>query len=230
MPPRSSVPTFAATTHGFPFPNCYPPGSPVISVPTPFGQVKVGDASGGLCGGMVFAALDLFLFGLPRPTTPHPPVYQYFCRRLLDSWNLPFGVMKYYDWQCRPGASRTLAGVRIRDGVSRLTIEEEWPKVRAAIDAGTPAPLGLVKPNSFSPRTLGQNHQVLAYGYELDGAGQELTLLVYDPNYPNDDHLTLRVSLADPDRERQVVHSVEGPSVRGFFLTEYRCPPDAPVF
>ena len=46
----------------------------------------------------------------------------------------------------------------------------------------TPArrPLGPVTVHSTNPLDLGMNHQVLAYGYELDGTA--LTLRVYDPN------------------------------------------------
>ncbi len=221
---------FRPTAHGFPFANCYPPGTPVFEVPTPFGRLRVGDAAGGLCGGMVFAALDLFLFGVPVPGAPTRPVFRYLARRLIGSWNLPFGVLKYYDWQRRPGASRFLSGVRVLDGVSRLTIEDGWPRVRASLDAGMPVPLGLVKAYSADPRQLPRNHQALAYGYELDEPAGELTLRVYDPNYPGDDATTLRLSLLDPDRERWVEHSHEGPTVRGFFLTEYHKPADAPAF
>jgi hypothetical protein len=226
--PTHTLP-FRPTTHGFPFPNWYPPGSPVVEVPTPFGRLKFGDANGGLCGGMVFAALDLYLFGVPRPLEPTPPVYKYFCKRLLESWNLPFGVLKYYDWQRRAGASKVVAGVPLVAGVTRLTAAE-WPRIKAAIDSGVPAALGLVNACSFSPRQLCRNHQVLAYGYDWNEATGDLAVKVYDPNYPNDDTMDLRVNLADPDREELVTHGCEGKTVRGFFLTEYRRPVDPPVF
>lgn len=226
--PSHTLP-FRPTTHGFPFPNWYPPGSPVVEVPTPFGKLKLGDANGGLCGGMIFAALDLFLFQAPRPVEATPPVYKYFCRRLLESWNLPFGVLKYYDWQRRAGASKIVAGVRMLAGVTRLTADE-WPRIKATIDSGVPAALGLVNACSFSPRQLCRNHQVLAYGYDWTEATGDLVLKMYDPNYPNDDLAELRVNLAEPDREELVTHGCEGKTVRGFFLTEYRRPVDAPVF
>jgi hypothetical protein len=76
---------------------------------------------------------------------------------------------------------------------------------------------------------LPRNHQALAYGYELDESAGDLTLRVYDPNYPGDDSTTLTMSLHDPDREQWVYHSAEGATVRGFFLTEYRRPAEAPV-
>ena len=213
---------FRPSLHGFPFPNCFPRGTPVIGI----GHYGLGDAAGGLCGGMTLAALDYVLHGLPRPAGPTPELFRYLCRRLLDSWNLPFGVLRYYDWQRRPDASRFVAGERVLSGVTRLTVEEEWPKVKAALDAGMPVPLGLVNPHSFDPRELPRNHQVLAYGYEFDG--DDLTLNVYDPNWANDDAVALKIQLSESDLGQPVVHTHQGPTVRGFFLTEYRKPTDPP--
>ena len=88
--------------------------------------------------------------------------------------------------------------------------------------------LGLVNACSLSPWQLCRNHQVLAYGYTLDGGG--VTLHIYDPNYPNDDRAELRVDLSDPDGDGAVTHSCEGATVRGVFLTEYRRPTEAPAF
>lgn len=200
---------FAPSTHGFPFPNAWPDGMPVLDVPTPFGRVPVGNARAGVCGGMVFAALDLFSYRLPVPREPTPEVFRYLVRRLFDSWDLPFGGLRYYTWQARPR-------------LARLTVEEEWPRVRAVLDAGQPAPLGLVQVHSLDPRQIGRNHQVLAYGYGVSGGA--VSLRVYDPNYPNDDGLTLTFDAVTAAVERPVVHGIEGPTVRGFFLTEYRKP------
>lgn len=208
---------FRPSRHGFPFPNWFPPGTPVVELPTPFGTIPVGNANGGLCGGMVFTALDLFRAGIRPPAAPDPPVVRHLGRRLLDSFNLPFGFLKYYDWQRRPTADRSFAGVRVQAGVASLTGDNEWPRVRLLLDAGQLAPLGLVKVCSFDPREMGKNHQVLAYGYDLDGAGT-LAVKVYDPNYPGDDGVTLSLTVGAGG----VTHSREGESVRGFFLTEYR--------
>src|SRR5438105_15397080 len=101
---------FIPSINGFPFPNCWPPGMPVLELPTPFGTIPIGDARGGVCGGMVFAAADYFHFSLPIPRTPEKPLFRYLCRRLLDSWQLPFGVLKYYDWQRRPNLGRSGRG------------------------------------------------------------------------------------------------------------------------
>ena len=111
-------------------------------------------------------------------------------------------------------------------GVSALTVEE-WPRVQTALDAGQLAPLGLVKAHSFDPREIGKNHQVLAHAYDLADDGT-LTLKVYDPNFPGDDGVTLSLNLRSDGAN--VVHSREGESVRGFFLTEYRPPAAPPAF
>ena len=44
--------------------------------------------------------------------------------------------------------------------------EEELPRVVRSIDAGRPVVLGLVVARSLS--AIGDNHQVIAYGYEQD--------------------------------------------------------------
>ena len=118
----------------------------------------------------------------------------------------------------------------MQDGLTRLTVEVEWPQIRALLDAEQPAPLGLVKAHSFRPIELGKNHQVLAYAYDLDDESGELALKVYDPNYAGDDGVTLTLNVYDPMAGRPVTHSREGESVRGVFLTEYRVPASAPEF
>jgi hypothetical protein len=215
------LPTFTAAANGFPFANSWLPGTPVVSVPTPFGPIELGDASGGVCGGMVYAAADFYLFGVPAPRERSPELFRYFCRRLLDSWTLPFGITRYFDWQRRPGATRTWFGLTPQRGVTRLTVEDELPKIRAAIDAGVPAPLGLVKVESWWVHDMAKNHQVLCHGY--DDADGVATLHCYDPNWP-DQAVTLTLDTTAPDAERWMEHSVEGPSVRGIFLTEYARP------
>jgi hypothetical protein len=217
------VPTgFLPSVHGFRFPNWFPPGTPVLRVPTPFGRVPVGTANGGLCGGMVFTALDHFAHGLPIPAVDDPPpeLVAALGRRLVDSFDLPFGVLRYYDWQRRPLADRSLG----RAGLTALTLRE-WAKLQPLLDAGQPTPLGLVNAEGLSPRWLGENHQVLATGYDLHPDTGELTVHVYDPNHPRADDVRLRWNVtADPAVGQAVTHSHEGRPVRGFFVSEYRRP------
>ncbi len=201
---------FTAAAHGFPFPNWFPARTPVIVLPTPFGPLNLGDAGKGVCGGMVYAALDFFLFGKRRPDDADANLFAYLGRRLVESWDLPAGVLKYYDGQRRALPALT-----------RRTAEVEWPKVQALLDTGRPAPLGLVNVHSLDPRLLVKNHQVLAHSYDL--ADDAVTLHAYDPNYPGDD-VTLTVPLAELDAGTPVTHSIDGPSVRGLFVTSYARP------
>ena len=85
VPPDAPSPTrqltgFVPKQHGFRFANAFP-SVPDITIPIPFGKVEFGDASDGLCGGMVFSALDYFLAKRPIPThgdsTHHGHVVRY---------------------------------------------------------------------------------------------------------------------------------------------------------
>lgn len=217
---------FDPARHAPPFPNCFPAGTPVVSLRTPLGRLNLGDACHGLCGGMAFAALDGFLWGVPPPDEPTPAVVRTFARRLLESWDFPFGVLKYLDWQRRPQRSYTVAGVRVVTGLTRLTVRETWPQVQAQLDAGVPVPLGMVKASSFDPWRMPENHQVLAYGYTQ--TGDTVTLHVYEPNYPGDPDAAVELPLADPECPEPFAHSCEGRTVRGLFVAAYTRPDAAP--
>ena len=74
---------------------------------------------------------------------------------------------------------------------------------------------------------LGQNHQVLAYGYDL--AGSSLTLDVYDPNAPDDDTSRLTLSLAGVDHPCLIACTTI-PRVYCVFRSRYRkATPPSPV-
>jgi hypothetical protein len=197
---------FRPTEHGFRFANSYPDRMPVFELRTPLGTIPLGNAAKGLCGGMVFAAVDLFQRDVTLPELPTAEWVEYFGRRLLASWDIPFGVLRYYDWMRRSDAE-----VAARSA-------NAWRAVKARLDRGLPAPLGLVKAAGWDPRKLGHNHQVLAFSYAAEG--DSVRIRIYDPNYPNDDAL----SLSFVPGSGPVVHSAEGPSVRGLFGVPYRRP------
>jgi hypothetical protein len=104
-----------------------------------------------------------------------------------------------------------------------VMVNEEWPKVKADLDAGRLSTLGVIKVKSLDPSLIGLNHQVAAYGYDLDGT--DVTLHVYDPNFPDNDRVTLSLSLANPFQPTPVTYS-SGESVYCFFRTDYS--PDSP--
>ena len=70
-------------------------------------------------------------------------------------------------------------------GRAWVMINEAWPSDQGGSRRRPPSPMALVQVKTHDPFRLGQNHQILAYGYELDG--NDLQILVYDPNTPDDD-------------------------------------------
>jgi hypothetical protein len=169
---------------------------------------------------MIFAAADFFWAGIKAPSDRNPPqqgtpLFQFLVRRLFASFDLPWGVLKYYRWMAsRDGKNNPLF----------RTVCQEWPRVRRSLDAGRLAPLGVVRACSRNPFRLGENHQVLAYAYQLEEVSADLVLWVYDPNHPCRDTVTLTVNLQSPDHLG--IRASTGEPVRGFFATRYRPDPD----
>ena len=152
------VPGFLPSANGLRFPNAFA-RSPFVAV----GPVKIGDVSGGLCGGMVYVVCDFFEHGqsIPSMTEPPPggtPLYKFIVHRLLQSFNLPFGLHRYMELMT------PLFPDRVRE---RAMIDHEWPAIRKQLDDGHLVPLGLIKVKSLRPRDLAKQHQVLTYGYDL---------------------------------------------------------------
>lgn len=220
MPARAVARTaFDPRLHGFAFINSFP-AYPHLRLWTPFGALRIGDARNGLCGGMVFAALDYFYAGQPVPAVSQPPagdaLFGYLVRRLYDSFNFPLGVWAYVALM-RPSRAE---GAHSR---AWRTLQREWPRLRARLEAGAPCPLGLVRIRSGDLRRLGENHQVLAYGYEQQGS--RVSLLLYDPNYGRTDRVRLTFDLAAP--EAPMTYST-GEPLLAFFGVRYRfCRPPA---
>lgn len=219
-----NVPGFLPSTSGFHFSNSFS-AVPHFTIDVLGQQIPIGNAANGLCGGMAFAARDYFEARVPIPsetTSPSSgPVFDYLVRRLWDSFNLPSGPITYMTLMHPdlPDHETWLsnAGLAPR-GRAWVMIINEWPKIRADIDSGHPSPMGLIRIKSGNPFEMGQNHQVLAYGYCLDGT--DLTIRLYDPNYPNDDNVTISLNIADPQHTTPVTSS-KGQTVWCFFRPVY---------
>ena len=221
-----AIPGFLPSTSGFAFPNSFP-RVPVRSIGIPgIVSVPIGDASNGLCGGMSFAARDYFEAGRPPPDDAEAPsdgpLFDYIVDRLFDSFDLPLGPARYLKLMSPhlPDGETMLSllGIAPR-GRAWTIVKQEWPKVRADIDAGRPSPLGLVRVKSSDPFDLKENHQVLAYGYDLNGT--VLTLRLYDPNHPKRDDVTLSFGVANPYAPIAVRSFPAGPRVLAFFRVPY---------
>jgi len=228
-----AVPNFLPSRNGLRFVNSWP-SEPAIQVSVPgVGKVGIGDASNGLCGGMAFTVRDVFQAGLPQLSDDRPPegspLFEYIVGRLIDSFNLPDGVLKYYDWMNTADGDTDLWMVT-RRGVAWKTVNEEWPRIKADLDAGHPCPLGLVTVQSSNPKDLGKNHQVLAYAYDYDV--QELTVHLYDPNTDpaQGDGVHLRLNVANPESATPIQHNIGiADPVRGFFRVDYTWKDPSPL-
>ena len=167
--------------------------------------------TGGLCGGMVYAALDYYRAERDVPTQSYRPAVQtplhdYIYHRQvtsltenLDKWAEvgfnPFGARdsEFFNWGLQ--------------GFGGGRLEE----LRYEIDRGRPVPLGL---QEYGDGSAG-NHQVLAIGYDLGrykgdlkAYREDMRIFVYDPNY-NGESMTLV-----PDLEKQAYFYLERPNRR----------------
>ena len=103
------------------------------------------------------------------------------------------------------------------DVVAAMTLDQ-WPLIRAQIDAGQLAMVGMVRGDSPDPRKLTLNHQVLAYGYRVEPG--RITLAIYDPNHPDRDDVEVRIDLPD-DGSPPAISSFPDEHWRGFFSAAY---------
>lgn len=227
-----AVPGFNPSEQGLHFPNSFDPDTPAlkgipatIRLPWFRRSVAINDASKGLCGGMALTVIDYFEAKRPppgetQPPQPNTPLFDHLVKRLIDSWDLPDGALRYWLLMnpMRPDRDRWFSPLRSR---ARIMVQEEWPKVRRDIEAGHLSPLGLIRAKSWSPARLSENHQVVAYGYDL--AGRDLTLRLYDPNKPNDNEVAMALTLGDPAETINVTYSPAEPRtlVSCFFRVAY---------
>ncbi len=224
----SQLSGFVPGVNGFGFDNCFEAVPPFKLV----GELKYGDASKGMCGGMVYAALDYFNAGLDLPRSAprdisarygsplHGPLFDYLGQRLFQSFDIPDGVKTYIELM-NPGFPDALRrgslGLAPRSRAWR-TVRQEWPIVKRKLDSGQAWPLGLVCVESDDIQRLGENHQVLAYGYDL--VGDDLTLFIYDPNWHGRNDITLKLNVGDPEHKVVMSYS-DGRAVNCFFQTRY---------
>jgi hypothetical protein len=223
-----NVPGFIASVNGLHFTNSFP-SEPDIAIPTPVGNIGIGDASNGLCGGMVFTVMDIFTGGLPplqdltQPADPSP-LFNYIVKRLLDSFGgIPL-IAKYFSWMQRPYHDTWFFG----PGTVSLTIGE-WPGIKGSLDAGAPVPLACIIPTSSNPFDLGKNHQVLAYGYDTNPDGT-VSVHVYDPNTDPVGADSVSITFNPNDHTVPLTDNVfvDG-TIRGFFRVPYSFNNAAPL-
>lgn len=183
MVESNAVPGFLPSTHGLLFANRFPPGPTLRLGPIDPRWIGIGDASAGLCGGMAWYVRERFEAGLPAPPDTDAPangsaLFRALVRRQVQSLDWLRVPLRFW-WM----------GAMSPERAARRSLEIEWPRIRADIDAGRPSMVGLVRHTGLNPLRLAQSHQVLAFGYEV--AGDAVTLRIYDPNWPGRDDVTL---------------------------------------
>ena len=138
----------------------------------------------GLCGGMVYSALDYFNAGMEIPQQSYAPaegspLREYLYKRQVDS--VTRNLDKWVEYTVNPFGIRDseFFGWGLQLGHGRLG------ELCGFIDRGRPVPIGLSKTDA-SP-----DHQVLAIGYDLgryrgniNFHSGDVSIYVYDPNHP----------------------------------------------
>ncbi|HEX5823473.1 MAG TPA: hypothetical protein VFY18_03345 [Candidatus Limnocylindrales bacterium] len=206
---------FLPSTHGFHYANAWPSGPTVRFGPLDPRWIGIGDAADGLCGGMVYTVGDLFLAGVAMGADREPPAngsphFRAIVRRQVES--LAFLTVPVRYW-LRSALGGSLGGDRARG-----TLDREWPKAKALLDAGRVAMIGLIRVASANPMSLTRNHQVMAWGYAEDGRG--VTLRLYDPNWPDRDDVTITIHL-DPALRPSGLSQSTGEPLLGWFVLPY---------
>lgn len=204
---RKAAPFFLPSTHGFAFGNSWPDEHITsISLPDPFGDILVGNAAWGLCGGMSFASRDYFEARMHAPiqsTNPRgegDPLFDYIVQRLGQSLNPGDAAdfVKYAD-PIYPDTDDPTLG----DGRNWVMAHVAFPGIRDVVDSGHPCPIGLVI--GKMPDVTHMGHQVCVYAYQL--SGQLLTLWVYDPNSAGKDDITMQLDISRTDQSLINVHT-----------------------
>ena len=182
-------------------------GAVVGAALTPFGGAVVrGTAQRwqtfGLCGGMALAAAERWPLkaGLPTAQLRAEPM-----RRLL--WRRQMHTLR----ASGPTFLRHWTAARLGRPTSANALRSAWADVKAQIEAGRPAVVGLVgdAPDPFA------QHQVLAFGYA--GTDDRGTLFVYDPNAPGQEH-TIAFTVAG-DRAHVATDLPTGPTAGGYHIS-----------
>lgn len=159
----------------------------------------------GMCGGMVFTALDY-----------------YFDQNKLPGYmaidELPLSYTKYLRKRQTQSVSISVLMKIIKFATlsvsksRKKSIQDELPKIIERLNDGLPTPIVIIRSSFFQNPT--HNHQVLVTGYEDNGSTLDLEL--YDPNHPK---IVPRLTICQ-NSEYSITQST-GEPVRGFFINVY---------
>lgn len=185
MAVSKAIPGFLPSVQGLHFANRWPHGPTVTLGPLDPRWIGIGDAANGLCGGMSWYVRDRYTAGRAVPADTEPPangspLFRAIVRLQVRSLELLRTPLHFW-W----------VGALGPGGAAARSRDVEFPRIRADIDAGRLAMIGLVRATSWNPLQLTQNHQVAAWAYEIDG--ERITLRLYEPNWPDRDDVTVTI-------------------------------------
>jgi hypothetical protein len=134
MTASASIPGFRPSRHGLHFANRFPHVAPIRVPLGPLGELPIGDAADGLCGGMSFVVRDLWdRRQSPPPETgppaPGSPLFRLLVRRQVDDW---LRCPALCSLQARPSARPFRRVLRRRSRTGETVIE--WRRIRHEID------------------------------------------------------------------------------------------------
>jgi hypothetical protein len=189
---RFFVPNFSPKKHGFHFRNRFITKEWTQFAPAehPIKKLRNLKDGYGLCGGMCHAAAELFVYRKDRPTQTSTPntnsaLYYYLAQSQLETFGLD---LKYYnkidDWY------------EMKDGKERLPklSVTELGAVKLKLKRKQLAQITLMYYTQGEGNNW-ENHQVLVYGMEQ--TGENGTLYIYDPNFPNNDEQKVTYTIED---------------------------------
>ena len=202
---------FNPAVHGFKFANTF--ANNMLS------QFDV--RTDGLCGGMVYAALDYFNAEKTIPQQNYEPtegtaLRQFIYRRQVES--LASNLDKWAELTVNPFGTRNEEFYRWGlDGKPGGRIDE----LKREIDAGRPVPLGLKGCNEG----CNGDHQVLAIGYDMGGYQgdfganlRQFKIFIYDPNFPGRTMTLMAYPEASQFRYREPDNRGNRPRWRSWFV------------
>lgn len=183
MGTSNAVAGFLPSRHGLHFANRFPPGPTVRLGFIDPRRIGIGDASSGLCGGMSWYVRERFMADQAVPLDTEPPANGSPLFRALVRLQV-----KSLEWLRTPLGFWWI-GAFGPERVARRSRQREWPRIRATIDAGRLAQVGLVRHKGLNPFNLTTSHQVVGYGYAIEG--ETIRLNLYDPNWPDHDDVAV---------------------------------------
>jgi len=158
------------------------------------------------------------------------PLFDFLSERLFDSFRStnanPRGALIYKRLMNVPNTGGS------RESRNEVMNEHWHDHIKPTLDDGRLCPLGLIHINTHNQlfhtglNQIGDNHQVLAYGYKQSGGHVEI--YVYDPNHPRNDEKRIEFTHHDNLSNWFAPNYVGDDDLFAFFAVSYslKDPPD----